>query len=316
MTADKFRFRFAKSGTLRLVSHHDLMRCGERMLRRAAVPFKSTAGFHPTPRLVFALSLSLGVIGCDEVVELELTEPRDGDELLAALAAQAPTGLTFKSVSPVPMKTTARVRRMVYALPLPAERVPEVESVCAAFLAEPKVWVERLKPSAKRLNIRPYVRGLRVEEPNPPTPFPKKEGGARELDGAPSLPALVLTQHNSEGLAPPSFLGKGVGGLGSPRLLIDLWVTQEGTARAEELLRLLSLTDLIDAGAVLERTVVELRDEISPDQPDGPPEGPSDSVPLTGTEVAALSARLNEEAANQLPAEADWGASPNGPVVE
>jgi len=58
MTGDKFRFRFSKSGTLRLVSHHDLMRCCERMLRRAAVPFKSTAGFHPTPRLVFALSLS------------------------------------------------------------------------------------------------------------------------------------------------------------------------------------------------------------------------------------------------------------------
>ena len=36
MTGDKFRFRFRKSGTLRLVSHHDLMRCGERMLRRAA----------------------------------------------------------------------------------------------------------------------------------------------------------------------------------------------------------------------------------------------------------------------------------------
>jgi radical SAM-linked protein len=155
MTGDKFRFRFAKSGTLRLVSHHDLMRCGERMLRRAAVPFKSTAGFHPTPRLVFALSLPLGVIGCDEVVELELTEPRDGNELLSALAAQAPAGLTFKSVTPVSMKTTARVRRVVYALPLPPDRVPQVERAAIALLAEPKVWVERLRPSAKRLNIRP-----------------------------------------------------------------------------------------------------------------------------------------------------------------
>ncbi|MFM8273810.1 MAG: DUF2344 domain-containing protein, partial [Gemmata sp.] len=33
MLGDKFRFRFVKSGTLRLVSHHDLMRCAERMLR-------------------------------------------------------------------------------------------------------------------------------------------------------------------------------------------------------------------------------------------------------------------------------------------
>src|SRR4051812_40815719 len=163
MIGDKFRFRFSKSGTLRLVSHHDLMRCGERMLRRAAVPFKSTAGFHPTPRLVFALSLPLGVVGANEVLELELTEPRDGNQLLEALQAQAPTGFTFLSVSPVPMKTTARVRRVVYALPLPPDRVPTAEAACAALLAEPKVWVERLRPSAKRLNIRPYLRGLSVD---------------------------------------------------------------------------------------------------------------------------------------------------------
>src|SRR5918996_4550436 len=102
MTGDKFRLRFRKSGHLRLLSHHDLMRCAERMLRRAAVPFKSTAGFHPTPRLVFALSLPLGVVGRDEVVELELTEPRDGNDLLATLNAQAPTGLTFLRVAAVP----------------------------------------------------------------------------------------------------------------------------------------------------------------------------------------------------------------------
>ena len=265
MTGDKFRFRFAKSGTLRLVSHHDLMRCCERMLRRAAVPFKSTNGFHPTPRLVFALSLPLGVIGRDEVVELELTEPRDGTALLASLSGQAPAGLTFESVAPVPMKTTARVRRVVYALPLPPDRVPHVERAAAELRAEPKVWVERLRPSAKRLNIRPYLRNLSVA---------------------------------------------------NARLLLDLWVTQEGTARADELLDLLNLTDLVGDGAVLERTTVELRDEIGPTEPtDVPPDGPSDSVPLTGAEVAALTARLDEEA-NQQTVGADWGASPNGPVVE
>src|SRR5262245_41815514 len=192
MTGDKFRFRFAKSGTLRLVSHHDLMRCCERMLRRAAVPFKSTAGFHPTPRLVFALSLPLGVIGRAEVVELELTEPRDSQDVFDALAAQAPAGMTFKSVAVVPMKFTARVRRVVYELPLPPERAERVEAAARALLSEPKVWVERLRPSAKRLNIRPYVRNLSVT---------------------------------------------------NARLSMDLWVTQEGTARADELLDLLDIAD-------------------------------------------------------------------------
>ena len=53
MAGDKIRFRFHKADELRLLSHHDLMRCTERMLRRAELPFKSTAGFHPMPRFVF-----------------------------------------------------------------------------------------------------------------------------------------------------------------------------------------------------------------------------------------------------------------------
>src|SRR5262245_12208140 len=107
MPGDKLRFRFAKTGTLRLLSHHDLMRCLERMLRRAALPFKSTAGFHPTPRVVFALSLPLGVAGHDEVVEIEFTRSLDEAEALSALRAQAPTGLTFTHVNAIPMKATA-----------------------------------------------------------------------------------------------------------------------------------------------------------------------------------------------------------------
>src|SRR5262245_17008747 len=98
MVVDKVRIRFRKGGDLRLVSHHDLMRAFERMLRRAALPFRSTSGFHPKPRLVFALSLPLGIVGCDEVAELELTEPVDPADIHARLAQQAPAGLEILSV--------------------------------------------------------------------------------------------------------------------------------------------------------------------------------------------------------------------------
>jgi len=70
MPLDKVRIRFRKSGDLRLVSHLDLMRSLERLLRRAMLPFRRTEGFHPTPRLVLAQSLPLGVVGHNEVLEL------------------------------------------------------------------------------------------------------------------------------------------------------------------------------------------------------------------------------------------------------
>ena len=67
---------------------------------------------------------------------------------------------------------------------------------------------------------------------------------------------------------------------------------------------------------MLERTTLEIRDEITATEPgDVPPDGPADSVPLTGAEVAALTARRDDDETEQ-PAETGWGASPNGPVVE
>ena len=46
-------------------------------------------------------------------------------------------------------------------------------------------------------------------------------------------------------------------------------VSPAGTARPEEVLGLLGLQDLLDAGAVLERTRLELSDELPSSEPDG-----------------------------------------------
>src|SRR5579859_6858411 len=57
----KVRIRFKKCGDLRFLSHHDLMHCFERMFRRGSLPVKASQGFHPMPRMAFALSLALGI---------------------------------------------------------------------------------------------------------------------------------------------------------------------------------------------------------------------------------------------------------------
>lgn len=286
MLGDKFRFRFAKTGTLRLLSHHDLMRCVERMLRRADLPFKSTAGFHPTPRVVFALSLPLGVAGLDEVVEIEFTRPCDSEEVLAKLREQAPIGLTFTQSSIVPMKATAIPRRVAYWLLLPAARVPATITRCEELLAQEKIWVDRLKPAPKRLNIRPYLRGLHV-----------KTGG----DGNSST-----TQLSAPRMPPP------YGDMSQTKVILDLWVTQTGTARFDELLDLLDLADLLDAGAVVERVTVEIRDEVTNSDPaDVPPTSPAETLPLDPAAIAALVQRDEEQSAA-----VGWSVSPASPVVE
>jgi radical SAM-linked protein len=217
----KVRIRFRKGGDLRLVSHRDLMTCFERMLRRADLPFHSTQGFHPKPRLVFALSLALGIVGSDEVVELELDADLAPEEIHARLARQAPPGLEIRSVRAIAPRARARVESVTYRVDVPPERQPELPARMAALRAAPECWIERTRPHQRRINLRPYLRDLR---------------------------------------------------LGADALEMDLWVTPTGAARPEEILAVLGLADLPAAGAILERTHLELTDE-------NPPTGEHPSVP-------------------------------------
>ena len=113
MAGEKIRLRVRKTGVLRLLSHLDMVRGTERMLRRADIPFRSTLGFHPTPRMVFALSLPLGADGLNEVLELELTRPLDAEDVRERLNRQAPVGLEFTSAVEIPLKSSAVPRSVV-----------------------------------------------------------------------------------------------------------------------------------------------------------------------------------------------------------
>src|SRR5262245_39674283 len=133
----KVRFRFAKAGPLRWLSHHDLLRTFERALRRAELPVRQTRGFHPKPRLVFALSLPLGVVGRAEVAELEFDEELPPAEVLQRLRGQCPPGLDVLDVVLIPPRQTAHVKGLCYALTVPPERRAEAAGRIASVLAAP-----------------------------------------------------------------------------------------------------------------------------------------------------------------------------------
>jgi radical SAM-linked protein len=234
-TRDKVRLRFRKDGDLRLVSHRDLMKCFERMCRRAALPVVTTQGYHPQPRIVFPLSLALGIAGLDEAVEIELEGPHDPEVVAATLARVAPPGLTILSARRIPLKASGQARRACFRVPLPSHLATcaacaQVAQAARAGLAEriqsllsaKECWFERTRPNARRLDLRPFVRDLCLREDT---------------------------------------------------LEIDLWVTPTGTARPDEVLTVLGLAGLLEE-VVLARTLLELTDE-TPTPGDAPPPVPS-----------------------------------------
>jgi radical SAM-linked protein len=162
MVREKFRIRFRKGGDLRWVSHHDLMRCFERMLRRAALPFRSSEGFNPKPRMSFPLSLGLGILGASEVLELELTESLTPEDIHTRLAAEAPAGLEILSVRPIAGKRSGQVRRIAYRITLPTTYTTGLEERIAEVLASSHCPIERSRPHPRQLDARPFLCGLRL----------------------------------------------------------------------------------------------------------------------------------------------------------
>jgi radical SAM-linked protein len=158
----RLRIRFRKEADLRLISHRDLARLWERVFRRAELPLARSEGFHPKAKLSFPSALGLGIAGLAEVLEAELAEDVSAEEVLRRLQRQAPEGLTVVSVQPAPPgQKKAQVVRMVYELPVPAERQAATQQALEAWLAQAEAWVERTDRPVK-VNLRSGVEQLEL----------------------------------------------------------------------------------------------------------------------------------------------------------
>ncbi|GIW93363.1 MAG: radical SAM protein [Pirellulaceae bacterium] len=150
----RYRIRFAKMGDLRWIGHHDLARMWERIFRRAGVALAMSQGFHPKARISFPVSLPLGMVGCRELLEVELTEAIDPEELRRRLAAQAPEGLAVLSVEALPPQAPkAQVAATWYELVVPelcrAETAVRVEQLRTAVR-----WPYQRREDQRWIDIR------------------------------------------------------------------------------------------------------------------------------------------------------------------
>jgi radical SAM-linked protein len=166
MTATKVRLRFAKRGDLRLISHHDLMRCLERILRRAQIPMATSQGFNPRPKVVFTLALALGIEGHREVVELDLAEPLAPDEVLARLRATSPRGLDWLEAEAVPPGRAAQPDAVSYVLDIPEGRRDEARARLADLLASEHWPYTRRRPDRTvEVDLRPFLLEAGLDPP-------------------------------------------------------------------------------------------------------------------------------------------------------
>jgi radical SAM-linked protein len=106
----RFRVWFGKIGEMRLVSHLDLVRLFDRIVRRAALPIAFTNGFHPGPRISIANALSLGATSSGEIIDFELRKSMNIADFKQKLIASLPSDIPIYKVEEVDVKSLAATR--------------------------------------------------------------------------------------------------------------------------------------------------------------------------------------------------------------
>lgn len=81
----RLRVRFIEQGRLALLSHLEVARALERMVRRAGLPFAVSQGFSPHMRIAFGAALPVGVGSTCEFFDVFLTNYLAPAKALAAL---------------------------------------------------------------------------------------------------------------------------------------------------------------------------------------------------------------------------------------
>jgi radical SAM family uncharacterized protein/radical SAM-linked protein len=175
----RFRVWFGKQGEMALVSHLDLVRLFDRVVRRAALPIAFTGGYHPGPRISIANALPLGVTSSGEIVDFELTDWMEIEEFRQKLIAQLPADIPVYRVEEVEVKTppaTALLERAEYAIKVDSEAISKEQwqSWIDTVLALEEIAWEKTTKSGKKamVNLRDRLFDLRLDtQENTTEPF-------------------------------------------------------------------------------------------------------------------------------------------------
>lgn len=94
----RYRIVFSKKGMLRFISHLDLVRLFQRVVRRAALPVVISSGFTPRPKISFKRALKLGLESEAEEIVLQMSRPLGPAEIKTLMEKQLPPEIRIMHV--------------------------------------------------------------------------------------------------------------------------------------------------------------------------------------------------------------------------
>ena len=165
----RLRIRFGRGEEVKYITHLDLMRAWERLLRRTRLPISYSASQPPRMRLALAAPLAVGVTSEGELLDVFLDERLPLARLARHLDMECPTGITVHEVQEVGVglpSLQSLVRFSEYRVTLePVIPMSVMQQHLRRVLSADSLPRERLRDKEiRRYDLRPLIDSLWIAE--------------------------------------------------------------------------------------------------------------------------------------------------------
>jgi len=164
----RLRLRFSRGEELKYISHLDLMRLWERVLRRAGIPMAYSEGFSPHPRISLAAPLPIGVTSEAELMDVVVKKTVSPLFFMQHTKPQLPSGMEVLEIVQVPLTAPSlqsQAQFIDYRVSDRSDRTADEirGAVTAALQAEKLPWHHMRDTGPRHYDLRPLIEDLWLE---------------------------------------------------------------------------------------------------------------------------------------------------------
>ncbi len=169
----RLRITFSRGEELKYITHLDLMRLWQRVLRRADIPLIYSQGFSPHPRISLGAPLAIGVTSSSELMDIYLERRLSPHFFIKTVKEQLPRGIDILEVAEVGVglpSLQSQIRFAEYKVVIEVDKKPkEVEAVVRSLLDSDSLpWQHIRDKEVRKYDLRALIEDIWLMESKPP----------------------------------------------------------------------------------------------------------------------------------------------------
>jgi len=162
----KYRLFFSKINDARFFGHLELVNIFHRAFKRAGLKLVYSKGFHPLPKIKFAIALPVGVESLEEVMDIEIYGEYNSLSLPGRINPHLPFGLHILRAQEIPLNTSLTIPSAQRFMIDFSDLVLNKEKIEEFHKRESFVWRARYNKKERQVDLKKTVKRLAIKHNN------------------------------------------------------------------------------------------------------------------------------------------------------